>query len=119
MAIYVWKVVNNFAPNPRFKYINNPRTGIHTIYTIEKEKNAPGWLRKIKKNSALSKCATIFNSLPRNLRSLNTAESIDEFKKRLDNVLKNVPDQPTIPGKMRAAEYNSLVHQIPYYIQNY
>ena len=38
-----------------------------------------------------------------------------DFKGKLDKFLQRIPDQPTVPGgDGRAAESNSLVHQIGY-----
>ena len=38
---------------------------------------------------------------------------MDTFKTNLDAYLSKVPDQPTVGGRARAAESNSLLHQIP------
>ena len=35
------------------------------------------------------------------------------FKNNLDHYLSSVPDQPTHQGLTRAAESNSLIHQVP------
>ena len=40
---------------------------------------------------------------------------VEEFKKKLDNFLADIPDQPTDPDLHRAAATNSLICQIPKY----
>jgi hypothetical protein len=61
--------------------------------------------------------ARIFNLLPSHIRNVN-ADNVDSFKKSLDSFLTNIPDQPTIAGMGRAAESNSLLHQIPLFMLN-
>ena len=56
--------------------------------------------------------ALLFNLLPDNLRTMNTGH-IDFFKNHLDVFLSTIPDQPTMTGQGRAAEMNSLIHQLP------
>ena len=56
--------------------------------------------------------AQLYNLLPEPLRSMNT-EHIDTFKNHLDTFLSSVPDQPTVTGLGRAAQTNSLLHQLP------
>ena len=58
------------------------------------------------------KGAKIFNLLPEQLRSMNSGH-IDYFKNHLDVFLASIPDQPTMTGLGRAAESNSLLHQLP------
>ena len=74
-------------------------------------------MRKARQASLGVKGANIFNLLPKDIRNLNvkssTADKVQDFKSKLDNFLSNIPDQPTLPGFGRAAETNSLLHQIP------
>ena len=53
----------------------------------------------------------IFNLLPASIRTLNGV-SVSEFKCELDRFLAGVPDQPTCPGRQRAAATNSLLDQL-------
>ena len=57
------------------------------------------------------KGARIFNLLPVWIRTISGV-SVDKFKTELDKFLAGVPDQPTIPGRGRAATTNSLVDQL-------
>ena len=43
---------------------------------------------------------------------VNQLISVDKFKSDLDKFLAGVPDQPTCPGRQRAAATNSLIDQL-------
>ena len=74
-------------------------------------------LRKARECSIGVKGPKIYNLLPVEIRNID-AENVDSFKKNLDAFLGQVPDQPTVPGLGRAAETNSLLHQIPLFMLN-
>ena len=57
------------------------------------------------------KGARLFNLVPRDLRDIK-AVSVETFRTGLDAWLANIPDQPTIPGRQRAALTNSLIDQV-------
>ena len=61
--------------------------------------------------------ARLFNSLPIQQRNENLGD-FALFKNHLDIFLSMVPDQPTTPGLLRAAATDSLLDQVPYYLQN-
>ena len=69
-------------------------------------------VRNAKDGSLRVKGVQLFNLLPANLRNSNHRDVL-MFKNHLDNFLVNVPDQPTMHGMGRAAQTNSLLHQIP------
>ena len=46
------------------------------------------------------------------IRTINT-EHVELFKNHLDVFLSSIPDQPTMTGLGRAAETNSILHQLP------
>ena len=73
---------------------------------------APALVRKARENSLGVRGARIFNLLPENMRTMNT-EHVDMFKNHLDIFLASIPDEPTMPGLGRAADSNSLLHQLP------
>ena len=75
---------------------------------------APAVIRKAREGSLGVRGAQIFNLLPENLRSINTGH-VDLFKNHLDIFLESIPDQPTMTGLGRAADSNSLLHQLPLY----
>ena len=73
---------------------------------------APANVRRAREFSLGVKGARIFNLLPSYIRNINS-ESIDTFKSALDKFLSEIPDHPTVGGRARAADTNSLLHQIP------
>ena len=74
------------------------------------KQQAPAAVRNAREASLSVRGARLFNLLPRELRDTFTG-SVDQFKSRLDSWLETVPDQPTIPGRPRAAASNSLIDQ--------
>ena len=56
--------------------------------------------------------AKLFNILPAETRNI-TSEKVTVFKRALDQFLTTIPDEPTVENLGRAAETNSLLHQIP------
>ena len=77
--------------------------------------SAAASVRKARESSLQVKGAKLFNCIPRDLRDTVTGTS-DQFKVKLDAWLSTIPDQPTIPGRPRAATSNSLLDQIIYKI---
>ena len=73
---------------------------------------APSCVRNARERSLGVRGAQIFNLLPENLRSTNSQHT-DLFKNHMDVFLSSIPDQPTITGLGRAAQSNSLLHQLP------
>ena len=49
-------------------------------------------------NSFTRRAPRIFNALPQELRNLPESTSIDVVKKKLDMLLKDLTDEPRIPG---------------------
>ena len=78
-------------------------------------RNAPASVRRAMECSLPVKGANLFILLPLYIRNLNALNAVEVgiFKSKLDVFLSRVPDQPTIQGSPRAAETNSLIHQIP------
>ena len=75
-------------------------------------------VRRARESSLAVKGAALFNMCPQGLRDM-ASEHQDRFKENLDAWLKEIPDQPTIPGCMRAALSNSLLHQVPCMMQQF
>ena len=71
---------------------------------------APAAVRNAREASISVHGANLFNLLPRDIRDIDTG-TVDMFKARLDDWLQTVPDQPTTPGRQRAAATNSLIDQ--------
>ena len=55
--------------------------------------------------------ARLFDLAPKDLRNMSGV-SVDMFKSGLDAWLSKIPDQPTVPGRQRAALTNSLIDQV-------
>ena len=55
----------------------------------------------------------LFNILPQEIRNLTNIE-VPVFKKKLDEFLATIPDEPQCPGytDIRRAESNSLIHMV-------
>ena len=75
--------------------------------------SAPAPVRRAKESSLLVRGAQLFNCMPRSLRD-TTVGTPDQFKAKLDEWLATIPDQPTIPGRQRAALSNSILDQVQY-----
>ena len=67
----------------------------------------------LKAREASLRGARLFNCLPRGIRDIVTGTP-EMFKSSLDNWLSTIPDEPTIPGRQRAASSNSLLDQVQY-----
>ena len=72
---------------------------------------APAAVRQAQEAILKVKGAKLFNLLPQEVRNLDNV-TVDMFKSNVDSWLVNVPDQPTIPGRQRAAASNSLLDQV-------
>ena len=68
-------------------------------------------VRKARESSFQVKGAGLFNLVPKDIRDMK-AVTVDTFKAGLDAWLATIPDQPTIPGRQRAALTNSLIDQV-------
>ena len=73
--------------------------------------NSPSAVRKAREASLQVKGARLFNLIPRDLRDKKNV-TVDTFKSGLDEWLSTIPDQPTSPGRQRAAITNSLIDQV-------
>ena len=75
--------------------------------------SAPRKIQTLRENSLSIKGSKLFNCLPKEIRN-TTYCPVDTFKRRLDNYLTTIPDQPAVPqylGYIRAKS-NGLQDQI-------
>ena len=72
---------------------------------------APAAIRRAREASLGVKGSRLFNLIPDPIRNMKGC-TVDQFKASLDTFLATVPDQPTMEGTSRAAETNSLIHQL-------
>ena len=113
IIIYAWKVIQGLVPNPGLEPMHNSRTGTHLrIPNINSA--SPSWVKTLRRGSFTFRGSQLFNCLPIQLRQIDPSQSLLSFKSTLDKLLATIPDQPTVTGLNRAAESNSLIHQMQY-----
>ena len=119
LLLYIYKIFIGLCPNPGFEMLTlNERTG----YTVRAkiDRNAATWVQQLRNSSFFVTGPSVFNKLPTSLRKFEipdipTKQHVAQYKKKLDEYLWRIPDQPDVNGLVRAAESNSLIHQINYY----
>ena len=117
MAIFLWKVSQGMVKGFDAEFTGV--TGRRGRYALPKQvvPSSSNLVRKARESSLSVKGAKIFNLLPLEVRNIES-DSVETFKNALDTFLSCIPDQPTIAGYGRAAESNSLLHQIPMFLLN-
>ena len=110
IILFLWKISQGLVDGYKVPFKFHPRRG-RLIYISLTRNSAPTCVKKAVESSLKVKGARLFNSLPVSLRNMN-GDNVDNFKFHLDIFLSQIPDQPTIPGRIRAAATNSLVDQI-------
>ena len=101
LIIYIWKILENFVPNfsdPIGHYISERRGRYCITSHIEL-----GCLGSLQFNSFRFKASRLFNSLPKFIRNSSSC-TVLVFKRRLDNFLSDVPDDP-----VQTNQSNSLI----------
>ena len=115
LILYIWKITHGLVPDVGVTYApTNNNEGIKLRLPVLK---GPADITKLMENGLLYHGARLFNMLPQDLRRTSTAEEtihIDTFKRSLDKFLWLIPDEPgpNKAGRIRAAESNSLLHQV-------
>ena len=107
--IFIWKVAQGLVQGYQATFITSERRG-RKMQLAPLCNQAPASVRKARESSLQVKGARLFNCIPRELRDTSTGTS-DQFKAKLDAWLSTIPDQPTVPGRQRAAASNSLLDQ--------
>ena len=116
-VIFLWKISQGLVSGYDVNFASSGMRRGRTIIPNKVDRSSPSVVRNARENSLGVRGARIFNLLPDSIRTMNT-EHIDLFKNHLDVFLENIPDEPTVTGLGRAADTNSLLHQLPlYYIQ--
>ena len=90
--------------------MQTPRRG-RLVEVPPYQSKAPAPVRRARESSLSVKGSRLFNLIPRALRDTQSG-TVDQFKYKLDEWLAVVPDQPTISGRQRAANTNSLLDQV-------
>ena len=112
MIIFIWKISQGLVLGYNIPFNYNSRTGRWAIPASSATNRVSSNIRQAKENSLRIKGCRLFNLLPAVLRNANHGDLL-MFKNNLDHYLSSIPDQPTVPGLVRAAETNSLLHQVP------
>ena len=93
------------------RFLASPRRGrLADVHSLPL--HAVPAVRKAREGSLRVKGARLFNLIPKELRDMTG--TVDQFKAGLDSWLSSIPDQPTVPGRQRAAQTNSLIDQVLY-----
>ena len=117
MIIILWKISQGLAHGYHVEFTGaHGRRGRLALPKNVVQASSP-LVRKARESSLGVKGARMYNLLPSHIRNINS-ENVAQFKQKLDVFLSEVPDQPTIAGHGRAAETNSLLHQLPLFLLN-
>ena len=108
--IFIWKISQGLVKGYNLQFSQSDRRG-RMVVPNPVIRNAPSRVRSAREATLGVKGAKIFNLLPVWIRTMNGV-SVDKFKTELDRFLAGVPDQPTVPGRGRAATTNSLLDQL-------
>ena len=114
--LYVWKILQNIVPNIGEAGIRSRTSTRHGRFCIVPKiiTTASTEVQQLKEGSFCVNGAKLFNSLPKTLRNLKDVD-LAFFKRKLDQFLWTVADEPLCPGytARRRAASNSLLHMIP------
>lgn len=112
ICIFIWKIATGKISGYDILFSVNQRRGRECQVKLV-DKKAPLAVQKAIEASLSVHGAKIFNLLPLQTRNLEGPQvKVEHFKKELDNFLQSIPDEPTVAGLFRAAQTNSLLHQI-------
>ena len=111
-VIFIWKVAMGLVDGYQLEFTSSTSRRGRECIVRNVIRNSPTLVQTARLNSLSVKGAKMFNLLPSYIRNV-TAEKVDIFKSKLDSFLKMIPDEPTISEEGRAAQSNSLLHQIP------
>ena len=118
VVIFLWKISQGLVSGYSIPFTPcTSRTGRKAEPTAV-SRSAPASVRQAREASISVKGVQLFNTLPLNLRNSDHGD-VAMFKNHLDIYLKDIPDQPTVAGLVRAALTNSLLHQIPIFESSY
>ena len=108
---FIWKLSQDLCEGYDIQWQWSERRGRFAVPAPVK-RTATAKVKRAKERSLRVHGAQLFNLLPMSLRNENSGD-YELFKNHLDLYLKGIPDQPTTAGLTRAANSNSLLHQIP------
>ena len=115
--IFIWKLSQRLLSGYNLPFQQSERRGM-LVAVPPMAIHSPAAVRNARETSLQVKGARLFNLVPKDMRDM-TGVSVDTFKYGLDAWLTKIPDQPTIPGRQRAALTNSLIDQVVANHQNF
>ena len=105
--IYMWKILNGLVPNDlNITFHFNPRHGIRAVVPSH-TKSSSAATKTLVDASFLVRGCNLWNSLP---AEINTATSLSDFKHKLDQTLRYLPDQPPVAGYPTTSSNSLVVH---------
>jgi hypothetical protein len=114
--LYVWKILQGIVPNVGEEGIKSRSSIRHgrVCFVPKPLSTASAAVQAIREGSFNVNGAKLFNALPKSIRNLEDVDLLT-FKRRLDEFLWTVADEPQSPGYTagRRAVSNSLLHMIP------
>ena len=111
-VIFLWKISQGMVSGYDLEFTSGMGRRGRTIIPKTVVRTVPSVFRNERERSLGVRVANILNLLTEQLKSIDT-NHVDLFKNHLDVFLSTIPDQPTVTGLGRAAESNSLLHQLP------
>ena len=115
--IFIWKIAMGLVDGYNLPITSHVRRGrLCEVKNIPR--SAPTPVQRAVEASLAVKGARLFNMMPANVRNIDSTK-INVFKRALDNFLVTIPDEPTVEDQGRAAQTNSLLHQIPLQSHNH
>ena len=114
MCIFVWKISMGLISGYKLEFKGEGTRRGRECEVATVIRSAPAAVRRARESSLSVKGARMFNLLPADVRNV-TSDKVQHFKSKLDEFLRDVPDQPMLP---RTTESNCLLHQIPMYRLN-
>ena len=108
--IFIWKLSQGLVTGYSLPFQHSERRGL-VVTVPAMAMHSPPAVRKAREASLQVKGARLFNLVPKEIRNMSGI-SVDNFKSGLDAWLTRIPDQPTVPGRQRAALTNSLIDQV-------
>ena len=113
--LFIWKLSQGLIKGYCLPFYHSERRGllVHTPKFLHK---SPSAVKNAREASLQVKGSRLFNLIPSELRDLSG--TVEQFKAGLDGWLQQIPDQPTVNGRARAANSNSLLDQVPMHQRN-
>ena len=114
-VIYVWKILENLAPNVGSDKIQSRSSIRHGRMCVVPPPltTASAKVKGLVEASFTVHAGHLFNALPKSIRNLTNVD-LPTFKRKLDGYLSSIADEPQSPGytDRRRADSNSLIHMI-------